>query len=444
MRKLILRNTLSPGDLVVLSGTLRDLHRCHPGEFLTDVRVSCPAIFDHNPHVTALDADDPEVTVIDCKYPLIAESNRRPVHFLDAFAADLNAQLGTRVETTAVRGDIHLSVQERRWFDAVAAEVGLPGPFWLFASGGKYDCTTKWWDPARYQQVVDRLRDRIAFVQVGETHHYHPRIDGAIDLRGRTTLRQLIRLMHHAHGALSAISALMHLAAAVPSRSGLPDPRPCVVIAGGREPPHWVAYPQQQFMHTVGALTCCAVGGCWKNRTVPLFDGLDAQADMCEQPVGALPRCLDLITADDVVHRIALYYDGGALAAAPGSPTIDLRDHLLLLAGPPAAVLDGPFPERYLRAVRTLDRIQASTEIERVPDVDARVELVPPFVEIWFHGDMLRAPAHAAAALEFVAARARFVPADLPGLSESARLTLVRRLVREGLVLPAAARRGLS
>jgi hypothetical protein len=444
MRKIILRNSLSPGDLVVLSGALRDLHRCHPGEFATDVRTSCPAIFEHNPLVTPLDENDPGVTILECKYPLIARSNERTIHFLEAFIADLNEQLGTRVHPTAFRGDIHFSARERRWFDAVEAEVGRPGAFWLFASGGKFDCTTKWWDPARYQQVVREFAGALAFVQVGETHHHHPAIDGAIDLRGRTTLRQLIRLMHHADGAVSAISALMHLAAAVPARADLPEPRACVVIAGGREPPHWEAYPSHQFIHTVGALTCCATGGCWKKRTVPLFDGFDRPDEMCEQPVGVLPRCLDLIGADDVGRRIRLYYDGGALPVRTSTAALDLREHLLLLAGPPAAVLDGPSPERYLRAVRTLDRIDGTTELARLPDVDARVERTPPFVEIWFHGDMLRAPAHAAAALEYVASHPRFVPADLPGLSPPAQLTLVRRLVREGLVLPADRLRGLS
>ena len=42
MRKLILRNFQSPGDIVMLTAAVRDIHRAHPGEFLTDVRTSCP------------------------------------------------------------------------------------------------------------------------------------------------------------------------------------------------------------------------------------------------------------------------------------------------------------------------------------------------------------------------------------------------------------------
>ena len=42
--------------------------------------------------------------------------------------------------------------------------------------------TVKWWDAARYQQVVNRFRGRIDSVQVGETHHHQPDVCGVTDL----------------------------------------------------------------------------------------------------------------------------------------------------------------------------------------------------------------------------------------------------------------------
>jgi hypothetical protein len=62
----------------------------------------------------------------------------------------------------------------------------------------------------------------------------------------------------------------MHLAAAVEVPPGMPKNRPCVVVAGGREPPHWEAYPHHQFLHRAGSLLCCDDGGCWKSRVRPL------------------------------------------------------------------------------------------------------------------------------------------------------------------------------
>jgi ADP-heptose:LPS heptosyltransferase len=200
----------------------------------------------------------------------------------------------------------------------------------LFVSGGKQDYTIKWWDPARMQRVVDHFRDDFDFVQVGEAGHHHPPLRHVVDLRGATTLRELIRLVYHAEGVVSPISLLMHLAAAVETKPGAPRSRPCVVIAGGREPPHWTAYPHHQFIHTVGALRCCDNGGCWKSRTVALGDGdeKDRPEELCVDVVGTLPRCMHMITAEEVVRRIDLYREGGAILRPPLIEPLELtRTH---------------------------------------------------------------------------------------------------------------------
>jgi len=314
-RKLILRNFQSPGDIVMLTAAVRDLHRHHPGAFLTDVRTSCPDLWIGNPHLTPLADDEPGVEVVECHYPLIDRSNQEPWHFLHGFTDYLSDRLGVRVRPTEYRGDIHFSDAERAWFERFERERGPAGGFWLFASGGKFDYTIKWWSHERYQQVIDHFRGRIEFVQVGENHHHHPPLRGVVDLRGQTSLRELVRLMHFAEGAVSAVSLLMHLAAAVETRPGAPRNRPCVVVAGGREPPHWTAYPHHQYIHTLGALRCCDNGGCWRSRTRPLGDGdqKDQPDQLCLDVAGDLPRCMDMIGADEVIRRIEMYFEGGAL-----------------------------------------------------------------------------------------------------------------------------------
>jgi ADP-heptose:LPS heptosyltransferase len=318
MRKLVLRNFQSPGDIVMLTAAVRDLHRAHPGEFLIDVRTSCPDLWLNNPYLTPLNEEDADVEAIDCHYPLIHQSNHTPVHFLQGFIRFLNEHLGTKSRVTDFKGDIHLGDIERQWFAAVDALEGPGLPYWLMVAGGKMDYTIKWWDHDRYQEVVDYFEGCIHFVQVGEEAHHHPALKRVIDLRGKTTLRQLVRLVHHAEGVVSPVSLLMHLAAAVETPAGAPRSRPCVVIAGGREPPHFTAYPHHQFIHRVGALPCCDQGGCWKARTVALGDGdeKDAPDQLCVNVVdGRLPRCMDMITAREVIERIELYFDGGLLPA---------------------------------------------------------------------------------------------------------------------------------
>jgi ADP-heptose:LPS heptosyltransferase len=312
-RKLLLKNFLSPGDIVLLTAAVRDFHLNYPGRFVTDVRTSCPELWEHNPYLTPLREGDPDVEAIHCHYPLINRCNEAPYHCLHGFIDFLNQQLHLSIKPTVFRGDIHLSEQEKLWYSQVRERTGEETPFWIVVAGGKFDVTIKWWDIRRFQEVVDHFRRKIQFVQVGEDQDYHPPLNGVIDLRGQTDLRQLVRLVHHAQGVLCPVTCLMHLAAAVPTRAGQPSSRPCVVVAGGREPVHWEAYPTHQFIHTMGALPCCETGGCWKCRTVPLGDGneRDAPGALCVNVVGDLPRCMDMIISGEVIRRIETYFDGG-------------------------------------------------------------------------------------------------------------------------------------
>jgi len=293
----------------MLTAAVRDLHHCYPGQFLTDIRSLCPELWENNPYLTPLRDNDSEAELIECLYPLIDHANSAPYHCLHGFIEFLNDRLSLSVKPTAFKGDIHVTAQEKAWFSQVHEVTRGDTPFWIVAAGGKYDITIKWWQHERYQEVINHFRGKIQFVQVGEYGHYHPKLDGVIDLRGQTTLRELIRLVYHAQGVLCSITGLMHLAAAVETRPDRPKLRPCVVIAGGREPAYWEAYPGHQFIHTNGALSCCDNGGCWKSRVKPLGDGdeKDAPDQLCSNVAGDLPRCLDMITAADVIRRVELY-----------------------------------------------------------------------------------------------------------------------------------------
>ena len=319
-RKLILRSKLSPGDILMLTAAVRDLHLTCPGQFVTDMRTSCRELWENNPHITSLSVNEPDVEVIECKYPLVHQSNHAPYHFIHAYRMFLDKTLGVHTQAHAFKGDIHLRNEEREWISQVAEVTGKPSPrFWIVVSGGKKDFTNKWWDPARFQEVVDHFQGRLLFVQVGQDRHVHPPLHGVINLVGKTDLRQLVRLVYHSDGVLCGVTLLMHLAAAVESKPGRPRNRPCVVIAGGREPSHWEAYPHHQFLHTNGALPCCDAGGCWKSRIQPLGDDDEKDRSLCVRPVATrtgliLPRCLDLVTAKDAIRAIELYltYEQGA------------------------------------------------------------------------------------------------------------------------------------
>jgi ADP-heptose:LPS heptosyltransferase len=313
VRKLILTNWQSPGDIVVLTAAVRDLHKTHPGRFITDVRTSCHQLWENNPYISPLNESDPTVLTINCEYPLIHKSNNLPRHFIESFVDFFNQKLGLHITPTAFKGDIHITQEEKSWFSQIREILGRDIPFWIVVAGGKFDFTIKWWESKRFQQVVDFFKGKILFVQIGEKDHAHPPLKSVIDLRGKTDLRQVVRLFYHSQGVLCPVTMAMHLAAAVEVKGNIPQNRPCVVVAGGREPSQWEAYPHHQFIHTNGALFCCDSGGCWKSRTVPIGDGdeKDNPDKLCVDVVNSLPRCMDMITSDDVCRRISLYFQGG-------------------------------------------------------------------------------------------------------------------------------------
>ena len=304
---------------------MRDLHLTNPGQYLTDVQTSCGALWEHNPYVTPLCACDADVEVIDCEYPLINQSNQLPYHFIHGFRLFLSERLGIEIKPHAFKGDIHVTEQEKGWLSQVDEITGTARtPFWIIVSGGKSDYTNKWWDPDRSQAVVDHFKGRLLFVQCGakDKGHTHPELRDVISLVGKTDLRQMVRLMYHAHGVICPVTMYMHLAAAVETAPGRPRNRPCVVVAGGREPANWEAYPFHQYLHTNGSLPCCDFGGCWKSRILPLHDGDEKDSSLCIYPIKLLsgrtiPKCLDMVTAEAVIQAIERYLEFSSVALAP-------------------------------------------------------------------------------------------------------------------------------
>ncbi len=65
----IFRNHQLPGDVLMLTVALRDLHRCYPNQFQTDVRSTCPELWANSPYITPLDESDPSVRTVQGHYP---------------------------------------------------------------------------------------------------------------------------------------------------------------------------------------------------------------------------------------------------------------------------------------------------------------------------------------------------------------------------------------
>jgi ADP-heptose:LPS heptosyltransferase len=301
-RKLLLKCPLSPGDVMTMTVAVESLHTFYPGKFVTDVQTTAMEIWDNNPHVTRLPTDDPAVTVGDMQYPLIHRSGREPVSFLQGYSEWLGDFVGLPLRPCINRPCLYLSHEELGWMDQIAQYFtrGQGVPFWIVNAGIKADFTAKQWPIEYYQEVINRTRDRIQWVQIGQADHDHPKLDNVIDLRGMTTTRELIRLVYHSRGGIGPATFLKHLCAAFD--------KPYLCLLGGRESVSWVTYPKQVTFHTIGQLSCCRNGACWKSKVLrPDGDNGDS---WCEQPVVTFSRpvgrCMAMIKPDEilaVLHR---------------------------------------------------------------------------------------------------------------------------------------------
>lgn len=378
-KKLIFRNPLSPGDVVVSSALIRDLHRCYPGEFVTDYRGTIESYFYHAPYITSLPKNDPEATKYKMTYNFIHQSNQNRMHFLYGYYHDFNKKFGMDVKMTEFKPDIHFSPHELE-------KPIVSGRYWVICSGGKRDFITKWWDPQRWQQVVDSLRDEVRFVQVGGKNHWQPDLEGTLDLRGKTSLRDLCRLIMHSDGVVCVITCLMHIAAACN--------RPCVVVAGGREAWWWEAYTRKNrelnmrkihgpewappedddmidhvFFHSIGkyGLDCCRTGGCWKSKVSGGKPNHRCK-NVMQGPTILQPKCLMHVTADQVANAIRFYQDAGFqdqhslipdfATARKGEPIRDLRNEADIdMLNPPVTIctlLYGPYTDLHQRVLNSI------------------------------------------------------------------------------------------
>lgn len=313
MQRLLLKQNQAPGDVVVMTAAIRDLMTRFHHRFRVAVDTLYPELWQNNPHVLPPEELGNPFTTLKMEYPAIHQSNVSSRHFVEAYHAFLRAEFGIDLQLRAFRGDIHLSEREKEGPPAHLAGF-LPEKYWLLCPCAKPDFTAKWWSTESWQDLVDLAKGQISFVQVGSLKDWNPELRGTINAVGKTSLRDLIALVYHCEGIVSLVSLPMHLAAAVPMKPGPRKLRPCVVIAGGREPAHWEAYPGHAFLHTIGQLDCCASGGCWRSRCqlVEDFDRKEHR-DLCEQPVQVghdlrIARCMDSIAPLQVFQACHDYY----------------------------------------------------------------------------------------------------------------------------------------
>jgi len=150
--------------------------------------------------------------------------------------------------------------------------------------GGQWPMRNKQWYPERFQQVVDGLKGKFKFVQLGSTGD--PQLNNVVDLRGKTSLRESAAVIESSRLYIGNTGFLMHLARAVE--------RPSVVVYGGREAPWQSGYTCNTNLYS--AVPCAP---CW------LWNKCDHNR-----------ICMEQITADHVIQAVE------QMIAKPAQPLV--------------------------------------------------------------------------------------------------------------------------
>jgi ADP-heptose:LPS heptosyltransferase len=297
-KKVILQNNLSPGDVVVSTAAVCCLHEQYPDCYLTSYRGTCREAFENNPHIVELDDGE----VINLEYPLIHQSHL-PVHFMQGYTEYLGDRLGINLKLTVNHPQLYLSDKEKRWAGR-HEELFSKQPYILVNAGYKDDYVTKKWLYGYWQKVCEEVSKKIKIIQIGSLEHNHPALPFTVDQRGKTNHRELMRMIWHPDCKLviTGESYPAHVAAAFR--------KPCIVLASGFLPAHWISYPTTRILSVHGSLPCNQFGACWKGK---LFE--KGNGDRCSLPmyVGDEPvaKCMAMITPQKVIDVANEFLDLG-------------------------------------------------------------------------------------------------------------------------------------
>ncbi len=143
---------------------------------------------------------------------------------------------------------LHLSDAERSSGALVPRQIAIQSA----GLTARFAMTTKQWFPERFQAVVDVLRADFNFVQIGSPSD--PPLDGVLDLRGKTSVRETAAILSRSLVYVGQVGMPMHLARAVDCRS--------VIVYGGREHPQQTGYSCNENLY---APVPCSP--CWKSNT---------------------------------------------------------------------------------------------------------------------------------------------------------------------------------
>jgi hypothetical protein len=232
-RKLIFYNG-GIGDDLLCTTVARELRKRRSGKIWVGTKYR--ELFEGNPDAQAVPSADWRFGALApflgaevrplwyTRYDSVSDSDPEPpMHF----AAMMCQQAGIR-GWVSIRPYLYLRQLERIKGRIAENQIAVQST----TRGSDTPLRNKEWLPERFQSVVNSLSGGFSFVQLGVSGDL--KLDNAIDLRGKTTLRQAAAILSHSRLFVGLASGLMHLARAVDC--------PAVIVYGGRERPEISGY----------------------------------------------------------------------------------------------------------------------------------------------------------------------------------------------------------
>lgn len=292
----VFHNRQRIGDMLMFTCAVRDFKAAFPDTRI-NVISTCGHIWDYNPAIDRTLVPTEQNTVKIGPGKLTNQSNWKDWHMSNAFRMSMEENLGVHIPQGESRPDIWLTEEEYN------SPRPFPMPYWIICTTGEKGWGCKMYPTHKWQEVINQNPD-LTFVQIGTAEDNAPRLKGAnvIDHIGKTQsrehgIRDLFKLFLHAEGSIGLVSFHMHLSGALF--------KPCVVIAGGREPVSFTRYAGHAYLSNDGMLPC-AVKACW-HCDINACSNLVIREESVEKKI---PKCADMIESEDVTRAIRGYYKG--------------------------------------------------------------------------------------------------------------------------------------
>ena len=305
--EVVFKNRQRIGDILMFTCGIRDFKRAFP-DTRVNVMSTCMHIWDNNPYVdnTVEIKKDKIIDIGPGK--LTNMSNRIDWHFANAFRMSMENALGVTIPQGISRPDVWLTEEEYH------AEPVTKQPYWLIVVGGEKSWGCKMFPFEKWQEFVNQNPDTL-FYQLGAREDRHPILQGnnVVNYIGKTQdkhtgIRDLFKLFLNAEGSIGLVSFHMHLSAAFN--------KPCIVVAGAREPVSFTRYYGHQYLTTEGCLPCSSGNACWHCNINSCSHLIEYDGNIENK----VPQCVDIIQPEDLTRALNMYYIGGRLKKGVQSP----------------------------------------------------------------------------------------------------------------------------